>query len=232
MQVDLTCLSDTERSILLLLAEGHTAKSIAAEMGASVPAVNERLREARRKTGVGSSRELARLLRGAAPENRDDKIGVVPGPTAASSSGHPIRPAAGGITKGMIVMTSFVLSGGVLAALALNAATPSAPARPTVVKVRPGEGTKVAAGPFTFRVTFDRPMRVGSYSFVTVDAGTYPDCAAKPRQSAEGKTFTLDCIAAPGRSYAIGINGGRFWNFVDAETGAPAEAVVVRFGVR
>ncbi|MFN4020697.1 MAG: helix-turn-helix transcriptional regulator [Erythrobacter sp.] len=55
-------LNDNELEILRLLACGHTAKSIAASLGRSETAINERLREARRKTGVGSSRELARVL--------------------------------------------------------------------------------------------------------------------------------------------------------------------------
>lgn len=58
----LSALNDNELEILRLLASGHTAKSIAASLGRSETAINERLREARRKTGVGSSRELARLL--------------------------------------------------------------------------------------------------------------------------------------------------------------------------
>jgi len=48
--------------ILRLLVAGHTVKTIAARLGGSETAINERLRSARRKTGVGSSRELARLL--------------------------------------------------------------------------------------------------------------------------------------------------------------------------
>lgn len=55
-------LTDKELEILRLLAEGHTVKSIAARLGRSEASINERLREARRKTGLGSSRELARLL--------------------------------------------------------------------------------------------------------------------------------------------------------------------------
>ncbi|MBX7481522.1 helix-turn-helix domain-containing protein [Qipengyuania qiaonensis] len=58
----LAALTDTELEILRLLAAGHTAKSIAAELGRSESSINERLRDARRKTGIGSSRELARLL--------------------------------------------------------------------------------------------------------------------------------------------------------------------------
>src|SRR5213082_1398125 len=61
--IEISRLNDAERRVLWLLAEGHTAKSIAAELGTTTSAVNERLREARRKTGVGSSRELARRFK-------------------------------------------------------------------------------------------------------------------------------------------------------------------------
>ena len=72
--IELSRLNEAERRVLRLLAEGHTAKSIAAELGTTTAAVNERLREARRKTGAGSSRELARQLR--AQENRHEQMGV------------------------------------------------------------------------------------------------------------------------------------------------------------
>ena len=72
--MDLSRLNEAERRVLTLLAEGHTAKSISNTIGSTPAAVNERLREARRKTGAGSSRELARLLK--AQENRDEQIGV------------------------------------------------------------------------------------------------------------------------------------------------------------
>jgi DNA-binding CsgD family transcriptional regulator len=72
--VEFSRLNEAECCVLRLLAEGHTAKSVANELGCTPAAVNERLREARRKTGVGSSRELARLL--VAQENRHEQIGV------------------------------------------------------------------------------------------------------------------------------------------------------------
>lgn len=88
---DLTPLNPAEREVLALLAQGHTAKSIATLTGRTEGSVNERLREARRKTGVASSRELARLLAQAeARKNRDEQIGVVGLP----SDGHPRPPAA------------------------------------------------------------------------------------------------------------------------------------------
>lgn len=59
-KIDTLC--DKELEVLHLLASGHTIKSIASSLGRSETAINERLREARRKTGIGSSRELARIL--------------------------------------------------------------------------------------------------------------------------------------------------------------------------
>jgi DNA-binding CsgD family transcriptional regulator len=55
-------LSEREKETLRLLLKGHDAKSIAVALGLSVHTVNERLREARRKLGVGSSRAAARQL--------------------------------------------------------------------------------------------------------------------------------------------------------------------------
>lgn len=62
LSTSLATLTDRELEILRLLTAGHTVKSIAASLGRSEASINERLRDARRKTGIGSSRELARLL--------------------------------------------------------------------------------------------------------------------------------------------------------------------------
>lgn len=95
--VDFSRLNEPERQVLRLLAEGHTAKSIANELGSTPAAVNERLREARRKTGVGSSRELARLLK--SQEDRHDEMGValrLPAIAAfPQSDAEPWRPQMG-----------------------------------------------------------------------------------------------------------------------------------------
>lgn len=58
----LDTLTDKERETLRLILRGHDAKSSARELGLSVHTVNERLRDARRKLGVTSSREAARRL--------------------------------------------------------------------------------------------------------------------------------------------------------------------------
>jgi len=119
--VDFGKLNAAERTALNLLAQGHTAKSIATLTDRSVGAVNERLREARRKTGVGSSRELARLF--AAQENRDDLIGVAP---AADTASKPTTPAATGRWWKGATLMSLALAG--VLAVAIVIAQPAPPA--------------------------------------------------------------------------------------------------------
>ncbi len=55
-------LSDKEKETLRLILHGHDAKSMARELTLSVHTINERLRSARRKLDVTSSKEAARLL--------------------------------------------------------------------------------------------------------------------------------------------------------------------------
>lgn len=95
------CLSDRETEVLRLLVAGHTVKTIAARLGRSETSINERLRSARRKTGVGSSRELARLLD--LQKTCDENIDL----SGRRHMGTDLAgPAAAGVrsSKGMIVM--------------------------------------------------------------------------------------------------------------------------------
>lgn len=59
---DLWSLTEKEKQTLRLIVCGHDAKSIARRLDLSVHTINERLRDARRKMAVSSSREAARLL--------------------------------------------------------------------------------------------------------------------------------------------------------------------------
>lgn len=128
--MDLSRLNAAERRVLGLLAEGHTAKSIANTIGSTPAAVNERLREARRKTGVGSSRELARLLK--AQENRDEQIGVGNRRHIAAdmspAAAEPWRPRTG--VYAMIGL--FILSAAGAAALMSHQPAAELPADPLV----------------------------------------------------------------------------------------------------
>lgn len=126
---DLARLNPGEREVLRLLGDGHTAKSIASLTGRSVVSVNERLRQARRKTGVTSSRELARLLK--AQKNRHDEIGMVfAAPGTASSTPRTFT------ARGVIVMSSLLIAAGISFALQFQPARQDAPQQQAVPAVQ------------------------------------------------------------------------------------------------
>jgi DNA-binding CsgD family transcriptional regulator len=64
-------LTEKEKQTLRLVVRGYDAKSLARRLGISVHTVNERLRHARRKLEVSSSREAARMLLGKEGEDPD-----------------------------------------------------------------------------------------------------------------------------------------------------------------
>lgn len=116
---DLSALNPVERRFLLLLAQGHTVKSIAVRESCTVGAVNERLREARRKTGLGSSREVARAV--LAQENRDEQIGVaMTGDPAAS-----VGPQAASPAQRRWIMPMLAVGGAAALAFVLTLVVPS-----------------------------------------------------------------------------------------------------------
>jgi DNA-binding CsgD family transcriptional regulator len=121
-------LNASEQELLLLLGRGHTAKSIATLKDLTEPAVNERFRSARRKTGIGSSREIARLL--VARENRDDFIGLAEPYAAPPGLPRPDAPRrASPLRRWSLPMSAALL----IAAAVLvqqTAGPPSPPASP------------------------------------------------------------------------------------------------------
>jgi DNA-binding CsgD family transcriptional regulator len=131
-------LNEAERAVLRLLAEGHTAKSIAAMIGSTTAAVNERLREARRKTGVGSSRELARLLK--AQETCDEQIGI----SSASAAEAPSSRRSFLQRKGAVAMVFIVA---IAATAALISAQPDKTEPAPQIISDPDLGTFTLAGP-------------------------------------------------------------------------------------
>jgi len=132
-------LTDREKQTLRLLLKGHDAKSIARTLDLSVHTINERLRDARRKLAVASSREAARLLAEAEqphPEQIGDDIfgvtdagtGVLPA-AAAVREGRTLRIAW--LSGGMFVMSLLVAAFAVVAVInsgkALVSPPPAAP---------------------------------------------------------------------------------------------------------
>lgn len=85
-------LTEKEKQALRLIVRGHDAKSCARELNLSVHTINDRLRDARRKLGVSSSREAARLLlaeEGFPQKPVPDTIGKAAAPPAGQQAGAP-----------------------------------------------------------------------------------------------------------------------------------------------
>ncbi len=145
-------LSEREKQTLRLILRGHDAKSAARELGLSVHTVNERLRDARRKLGVTSSREAARRLlaeEGAAPENLGDKaLGDAPQDKAAESgvSAHQRwagrRPAL--ILVGVLAM-SLIFAALLAPASPVSLLAPAAPPPAPVLSAAAAQSEAAAA---------------------------------------------------------------------------------------
>jgi DNA-binding CsgD family transcriptional regulator len=121
-------LSEREKETLRLLLRGHDAKSIAVEQNLSVHTVNERLRDARRKIGVSSSREAARRLAEVeeTPENLGDKqLGVAGQPLPGLSRKGAVTPGSW-LIGGTLVVSLIIAA--VLLSSTLTASEGTAPA--------------------------------------------------------------------------------------------------------
>lgn len=241
MREGISRLSERERETLRLLAQGYDAKSAALALGISLHAVNERLREARRKLGVSSSREAARLLasreNGASNFSGDKQIGVGAGGRSGSGDIRPDGWAAGARRPflsrsiGIAMILLFAAAIGAWALSGHQGTTSKADAPPRVVSTSPAAGSIIPPGPFELSVTFDRPMMDGSYSFVQKSADTYPRCATKPVLSRDARTFTLHCTAEAGKLYEIWFNNPPYMNF-RGSNGVPAQPFQLLFRTR
>ena len=134
MRDSILTLTEREKETLRLLLRGYDAKSIARHLDLSVHTINERLRDARRKLSVPSSREAARLLAEAEradPELFGDEVlGVTaasPEVLPASHAGHRQGAAhrLAWLSGGMLVM-SLLIAAAVLATAFHGSATSSA----------------------------------------------------------------------------------------------------------
>lgn len=133
MSAGFQALTEKEKQTLRLIVRGHDAKSIARHLDLSVHTVNERLRDARRKLEVSSSREAARLLldtEGDGPQNLADKqIGEAGSSAdmeqgAAPGTGQGRTQRLAGLIAGVVIMSFFL---GVLAlSLISDGTAPSA----------------------------------------------------------------------------------------------------------
>lgn len=149
-------LSEKEKQTLRLMVRGHDAKSLAKHLNLSVHTVNERLRDARRKLQVSSSREAARLVFEAErtdPQNlADDELGEAGAPAimrhaATMETGQGRRRSATWITGAVIVS---IIAGLFALSLAAVEAPPSLaqvepPASPVAAPTATNESEVVSA---------------------------------------------------------------------------------------
>jgi len=116
-------LTEKEKQTLRLIVRGHDAKSAARSLGLSVHTINERLREARRKMAVSSSREAARILLDAEGEGVPahppifmEDMGI--GDDAARSEGDQTEALPGG--AGRAHRRPWIITGVLLMSIALG----------------------------------------------------------------------------------------------------------------
>lgn len=87
---------------------------------------------------------------------------------------------------------------------------------PVVVKTTPEAGSQgVAPGTAEIRVTFSKPMRPDSYSWVIAWQGAVPEMVGKPHFASDHKTCVLQVKLEPGKTYGYWINSAKFQNFKD-----------------
>jgi DNA-binding CsgD family transcriptional regulator len=149
MMTGYQALTEKEKEALRLLVSGYDAKSTATQLGLSVHTINERLRDARRKMSVSSSREAARLVREVERKHPeflgDEPLGDVsptqsmPSPISPDAASRNSRPFAW-VIGGLVMSISFAL----LAYISL-ADNPQAPAVALPSPVQAAESASVQA---------------------------------------------------------------------------------------
>ncbi|MBK6025302.1 DNA-binding CsgD family transcriptional regulator [Brevundimonas nasdae] len=141
----LQSLSEREKETLRLLASGHDAKSAASHLALSVHTVNERLRSARQKLGVSSSRAAARRLMDIEDERPkflgDMKLGegLPPDDVRRDTHHHQSQSLVWWI-GGLVIMLSFAIA----ALIFTNAANPHTPAPQPAVPAQAAQAGSVS----------------------------------------------------------------------------------------
>jgi hypothetical protein len=81
------------------------------------------------------------------------------------------------------------------------------------------------------KVTFNKKMRDGSWSWVTLGKDQFPETTGRPSYDAERLTCTMPVKLEPGKKYVLGINSAKFGNFKDM-SGQSAVPYVLEFSTK
>jgi len=233
VEQDVWALTEREKQTLRLMVRGHDAKSIARSLGLSVHTINERLRDARRKMAVSSSREAARLLLDAEsgdtpppPDSSGDMgIGADAAPARTDQEGTPIdgadrvrRPPP--ILVGAIIMT---LALGLLALAALPQTSSITPAPATSAAISDPQAVDTARGWLALldQARWDESYRLTGSAFRTlntVQAWTAAsETARAPLGAMLSRTFvSQENLPAPPAGYEVMKFRTRFANRAEA----------------
>jgi RNA polymerase sigma-70 factor (ECF subfamily) len=105
-------------------------------------------------------------------------------------------------------------------------------AQPVVVGTQPGRGdTNVDPSLTEIRVTFNKRMMDGSWSWCQTEDQPYPDVTGSPYYLEDGKTCVLPARLEPETEYVIWINSEGYRNFKD-EHGQRAVPYALYFTTR
>ncbi len=100
---------------------------------------------------------------------------------------------------------------------------------PVVLKTVPEAGAKnVAPGVTELKVTFNKPMKDGSWSWASAWSGSEPEVVGRPQFDETRRTCAIQVRLAPGRTYAYWLNSEKFKNFKDTQ-GHPAVPYLLSF---
>ena len=158
-------LTEKEKQTLRLIVRGHDAKSTARELGLSVHTINERLRDARRKLAVSSSREAARLLldtEGLGPDSAADKeIGDAKRPGASANN----APRPWRASRSAWLITGAMFMSAIVAILAVIA-------QPQIERIE-GPAPVPGSGPATVSSHQAAVERAAREWLALVDAGNW-----------------------------------------------------------
>lgn len=103
-----------------------------------------------------------------------------------------------------------------------------ASAPPVVVRTVPEAGDNAVDPALkSIRVTFSKPMRDGSWSFVKGSETTFPKVAGEIRYEPDGRTCVLPVALESGRTYVLWLNSERFANFKDRDGRAAVPYLLV-----
>jgi len=108
----------------------------------------------------------------------------------------------------------------------------SADLSPVVVETTPKTGdTAVDPSLAEIRVTYNREMMDGSWSWSQTGEETFPETTGDPHYLADGRTCVLPVKLRPGRTYEMWLNSNNFHNFQD-KARRPAVPYFLQFQTR